>query len=395
MKSFFTAALYNPPMAPEQMRERLAGPMGREFLAHAPLDLFQAVDRHFEDQRIRTFFKLFMHVTTAENVPGTGLIFPMIMSSISRLALPVGGSASLPLALARVIEGAGGVVRIGAAVREIVIEGGRAVAVRLADGSRIDGTRFVASGIDAPSTIQLAGERHFPAPITEKLAKWHWGDHSLVTLHLALHAPPRYASEQFDPDIQRAFNVFFGFDDTEQVTHCFDQCRRGEFPDTPMGNGACNSMFDPTYAPAGKHTAFWWPFAPYSLPGGPGEWDRRKDEYSARILEVWRQFAPNLDASNVQGSYLFSPLDIERRNRSMQQGAVRLGAYIPSQLGINRPHPLLAGNRTPIEGLYLCGSSNHGGGANGAPGYNAANAIAMDLNLKRPWTPVAAPEWNG
>jgi phytoene dehydrogenase-like protein len=162
-----------------------------------------------------------------------------------------------------------------------------------------------------------------------------------------------------------------------------------------MGNGACNSLFDPTYAPQGKHAAFWWPFAPFALEGGPEDWDRRKPEITARLLEVWRSYAPNLTRDNVLASYLFTPIDIARGNAAMQRGAVRLGAYIPSQLGINRPHPLLAQNRTPIEGLYLCGSSCHGGGANGGPGYNAANAIVADCKLSRPWTPVAPPEWNG
>ena len=68
-----------------------------------------------------------------------------------------------------------------------------------------------------------------------------------------------------------------------------------------------------------------------------------------------------------------------------------MGAYIPSQLGINRPHPLLSGTRTPIDGLYLCGSSTgNGGGINGAPGYIAANTIADDLGLKVPWARVPA-----
>jgi len=62
---------------------------------------------------------------------------------------------------------------------------------------------------------------------------------------------------------------------------------------------------------------------------------------------------------------------------------------------VNRPHPLLAGYRGPVAGLYLCGSSNHGGGANGAPGYNAANVLADDLGLARPWTLIAPPEWRG
>lgn len=336
-----------------------------------------------------------MHVTTGENVPGTGLIFPMILASITHLALPVGGSASFSHALARLIEAGGGVVRTGAEVREIVVEANRATGVRLADGTRIEATRFVASGIDAPGTMHLAGPQHFPAPVREKLDNWHWGDHSLVTIHLALDAPPAYAAAKFDPDIDRAFNVFFGFDDTEQVIRCFEQCRNGEFPDWPMGNGACNSLFDPTYAPQGKHAAFWWPFAPYALRGGPEEWDRRKQDVTARLLEVWRGYAPNLTADNVLATFLLTPIDIERGNSAMQRGAVRLGAYVPSQLGINRPHPSLAKNRTPIEALYLCGSSCHGGGANGGPGYNAANAIVADLALARPWTPVAAPEWSG
>jgi phytoene dehydrogenase-like protein len=86
--------------------------------------------------------------------------------------------------------------------------------------------------------------------------------------------------------------------------------------------------------------------------------------------------------------------DVERLNVNMVRGAVRMGAYIPSQLGINRPHPLLSGTRTPIEDLYLCGSSTgNGGGINGAPGYIAANAIMDDLGLDRPWTRVPPAEW--
>ena len=72
-----------------------------------------------------------------------------------------------------------------------------------------------------------------------------------------------------------------------------------------------------------------------------------------------------------------------------------MGAYVPNQLGINRPHPLMPGSRTPVEGLYLCGSSSgNGGGVNGAPGYIAANAICDDLGLKRSWSPIPPPEWN-
>jgi phytoene dehydrogenase-like protein len=183
-------------------------------------------------------------------------------------------------------------------------------------------------------------------------------------------------------------------DDIEQVESCFADCAAQKFPDVLMGNGACNSMVDPTYAPVDGHSAFWWPFAPYAVAGDANEWDRRKDYYTDRVLKVWREYASNLGDDNIRAKFLFTPLDAERHCVNMVNGAVRMGAYVPSQLGINRPHPLLSGTRTPVEGLYLCGSSTgNGGGINGAPGYIAANAIADDLKIERPWTPVTMPEW--
>ena len=118
-----------------------------------------------------------------------------------------------------------------------------------------------------------------------------------------------------------------------------------------MGNGACNSYFDQSYAPSDGHSAFWWPFAPYAVEENPRNWDQNKDEYVRKILSVWREYTTNLDDENIRARFLFSPLDVERHNINMRNGAVRMGAYIPSQLGINRPHPLLSGTRTPIEAL--------------------------------------------
>jgi phytoene dehydrogenase-like protein len=335
-----------------------------------------------------------MHVITTESVPGAGIVFPFIFSNVMEFTLPVGGAVSLPNALKRVIEACGGSVLTKAEVKEIVVTGGRASAVKLANGETIEGSRLVASAIDAPATMRMAGRDLFPEDVRQKLDAWHWGNHSLVTLHLALRERPRYRAASFDPDIGEAFNIFFGMDDIAQVERCFADCAARKFPDVLMGNGACNSMVDPTYAPADGHSAFWWPFAPYAVEGDANEWDRRKEHYTERVLSVWREYASNLDDGNVRAKFLFTPLDVERHCANMMQGAVRVGAYVPSQLGVNRPHPLLSGTRTPVEGLYLCGSSTgNGGGVNGATGYIAANAVADDLKLERPWTPVPPPEW--
>jgi phytoene dehydrogenase-like protein len=114
------------------------------------------------------------------------------------------------------------------------------------------------------------------------------------------------------------------------------------------------------------------------------------------MLKEWRAYAPNLTESNVLGTYLFSPLDIERSCINMVRGSHHGGAYLPSQLGAARPTPELSQYRTPVKGLYLCGATSHSGGAiTGSPGYNCANTISEELEIKRWWTPLPPPSFEG
>ena len=393
MRPLFTSLAFNAPLPIDQLKDRLSGPQAKEF-CHTSSTTCSVWSASILKT---TAFARCSRRTCTSSPPKAyraRASFPLIFANVMEFTLPVGGAVTFPLALQRLIEAHGGAVMTGADVKEIVVKNGRAAAVRLANGDTIEGKRFVASAIDAPATMRMAGEELFPEDVRKKLNSWHWGNHSLVTLHLALRHAPIYRSQNFDPDIARAYNIFFGMDDIDQVASCFDDCAKEKFPDVLMGNGACNSAVDPTYAPADGHSAFWWPFAPYAIGGDPKEWDRGKAEYTERVLSVWREYASNLGDDNVRAKFLFTPLDVERLNVNMVKGAVRMGAYIPSQLGINRPHPLLSGTRTTIEGLYLCGSSTgNGGGINGAPGYIAANAIADDFKLERPWSRVPQPEW--
>ncbi len=175
MRPLLVSLLYNAPLPREQLVDRLSGPQAKELLSHAQHDLFSVVRKHFVDERIRTLFTSYMHVITTENVPGAGIVFPAIFANIASFTLPVGGAVSLPLALARVVEAGGGEVITGAEVKEIETEGGRATGVKLADGRFIGGSKFVASAIDFPTTLQMVGEALFPEPVREKAKTWHWG----------------------------------------------------------------------------------------------------------------------------------------------------------------------------------------------------------------------------
>ncbi|MBG0832816.1 NAD(P)/FAD-dependent oxidoreductase [Planomonospora sp. ID67723] len=394
-RSLMNGFLYSRPLPPPVLAERLGGELGRDLLGYVPLSLYEAVDRNFESDQVRVLFKSFLHAISIENVPGTGGFFPRLLSRIARLGLPVGGAANVAHALRRVIEEHGGTVITGRHAERILVDDGRATGVRLAGGDTLTARRFVASAVDAPQTVRLAGPDNFGAEIAAKVAAYKWAAHSLVSLHLALDEAPRYRAAAFEPDVDRAFLFVLGADDSEQLGRTFDQIHQGRLPDRMAGNGACPTLFDPSYAPSGKHVAFWWPWAPYDLDGDPAAWDLRHEEIGERLLAEWAEYAPNLTGRTVLGKRVFSPLDIERHCVNMVRGSHHVGAYEPSQLGGNRPVPELGQYRTPVSGLYLCGASSHpGGSVSAAPGYNGANAIAEDLGITPWWTPVPAPRWS-
>ena len=63
----------------------------------------------------------------------------------------------------------------------------------------------------------------------------------------------------------------------------------------------------------------------------------------------------------------------------LTEGNIFQGELTMDQLLFNRPVPGCAQYRTPVHGLYLCGSTTHpGGGVMGAPGANAARAVLRD-----------------
>ena len=396
MLPFLLGLQFSPPLSDDELADRLDGPLGAQFEAYGRMSLYEAVDRNFEDDRVRTAFKLHVHASAYEDGPGLGRVFLRIVARSGWSGLAIGGAAALAQALVSVIEANGGRVVTGRTVRRIAVRGGRAVGVLLDDGSEFAVDRFVASAIDPPQTLDLAGEEWFGPEVAAEVRGYRWADWSLATLHMALTEPPAYRAAAFEPDVNHAYGVYLGAESSAALQGQFEAIRRDELPDRFAGNGACNTLFDPTQAPPGRHTAFWWPWAPYDLGGDALSWDRDREAVAARILREWTEYAPNLGRGSVLGSYLFTPLDISRRCINMVKGSHHGGGYGGGQIDAGRPTPSLAGYRTPVEGLYLCGASSHPGGSiHGGPGYIAANVIAADLGIERWWRPVELPASSG
>jgi phytoene dehydrogenase-like protein len=390
----FIAGQFSPPAEASSLaaaakdQGMVSASLAEELARLGKMKPYDAVDHYFEDEHVRVLMKKLIHVVQATNTPGVASMLPAFFLNLNKNSLAKGGTQNFPDALAAVLKENGGTVITAAGVSRVVLGKGRAVGVELESGDAISARHAVVAAVDFPQMVEMVDPGAVPAPVRAKAEDWDWNSGgSLATIHLALREPPDYRALDFDPDVAQAYNLSFGADDSAELEESMGDVIRGMFPRLPVGNGACNSVIDPSYTDGNGHVAFWWPFAPYSVDGSPSSWDQRRGEYQERLLDVWRSIATNIDEDNLLGVYLRTPLDVSRDNAAMRNGAVRMGPYTPEQSGANRPHPDLADFRFPgVSGLYhSSGTSPNGGGVSGAAGYCAAGVIAGDLTVDRWW----------
>jgi phytoene dehydrogenase-like protein len=162
----------------------------------------------------------------------------------------------------------------------------------------------------------------------------------------------------------------------DYLERAFDDAKWGRLPAQPPLDVVVPTVADPQLAPSGKHvlTAHV-QYTPYHL--RKGAWDDWREELGALVVELLDEALPGL-RSRVLHREVYTPVDLERKLR-VTGGHLYHGEMVPNQLFSLRPVPGWAQYRTPIDGLYLCGSGAHpGGGITGAPGFNAAQRILKD-----------------
>jgi phytoene dehydrogenase-like protein len=141
------------------------------------------------------------------------------------------------------------------------------------------------------------------------------------------------------------------------------------------------SNVDPGLVTEGRHvlTCFV-QYLPYSPKNS--SWDDERETVGDKVIETIGRYAPNVPAS-VVARKVYTPYDLEQ-TFGITEGNIFHGDINMGQLFFMRPLPGWSQYRTPIDGLYLCGSGTHpGGGVTGAPGYNAARQILRDRKSSR------------
>jgi phytoene dehydrogenase-like protein len=360
-----------PPVEPNDRRRQLERTAeGRLLLETSALSPLEFVEREFEHPVVRAGLLFFNGLREVDlRLRGFGHHIPALLASPAKAQMCLGGAARLADALATAVRETGGEIRTSCEPKRIVLERGRVIGVETAEGELIR-ARFVASGLNPQQTFLELMEA--PDAIREKAARFEYNLLApLFALNLVLKAPPRYQG------LEKPFMVILGLERYEQFNDIVRHHEQGTIAPTVMW-GACPTLFDPSQAPPGGHTAFMWEKVPYGR-----AWDAERDAHGAHLLRTWAQYAPNVE-SDLVGWFARSPLDTERTLPNMRRGDLLVGSFANGQVGYDRPFRGAGQYRTPIEGLYLCGSSSHpGGNVTGLPGYNAAQVLLADLGLSQ------------
>ncbi len=289
-----------------------------------------------------------------------------------------GGMGKLTEAMAAAAKQAGAEIRTGAEVAQIMVKDGAVTGVALASGEEIAAKRVI-SGADPRRTyLKLLDPVHLAPDFLIKMQHYR-SPGTVAKVNLALDALPKFrALSAAGAGSEGALGgrIHIG-PEIDYLERAFDDSKYGDFSRAPYLDVMIPSVADPSLAPAGKHVmSVHVQFAPYRLK--TGSWPERRDELGDVVLKTLAEYAPDLP-SLVLARQIITPLDLEE-TYGFTGGHIFHGELALDQLFTMRPLIGWARYRTPIRGVYLCGSGTHpGNGLTGLSGANAAREILKDV----------------
>jgi phytoene dehydrogenase-like protein len=290
-----------------------------------------------------------------------------------------GGMGAVSEALAAAARAAGAEVRESAPVRRIVVRNGAARGVELDDGTVIEARRIVSSAHPVTTYLDLVGEVQLPDDVVRDVKRYRTRSGS-VKVNLALGELPKPAAWDGAVPGDPHTGIMSISPSVEYLERAWDDAKYGRPSAEPYIEVVFPTVFEPDVAPEGKHVGLCFTqFAPFDLEGG---WDDHRDAYGRKVIDTLARTSPNLSGA-VEHMEVLTPRDIEERF-GLLGGNIFQGEMTPDQMFSLRPIPGYGDYRSPIHGLYLCGSGTHpGGGVMAVPGRNAAKVIGRDARRDR------------
>ena len=338
------------------------------------------LDPRFESPEVRALMSAWgMHLDFGPDVAG-GAVFPYLESMASQnfgMVIGKGGAAAIVRGMTDALRAAGGQVILGAEVTQIIESGGKARAVLLADGRRIEVKRAVIANVHPRNLV----ERLIPDidPAFAKAARNFRSGPATMMMHLAMDGLPDWSAGS---ELQRFAYVHLA-PDYEAMAKSYQQALAGLLPSAPVLVVGQPTALDASRAPAGKHVLWIQVRAvPYDICGDAAgviaarNWEEAAEPYAARVIEQIELYAPGM-REKILGTSILTPRDLERINPNLVQGDSLSGSHHLDQNFLFRPFSGWSRWRTPVRNLYMVGASTWPGAGTGAgSGFMLAKHLA-------------------
>jgi phytoene dehydrogenase-like protein len=307
----------------------------------------KAVAGRFRNQRTRALFAgLAAHSFLSLDEPLSGAFGILMAVPAHAVGFPVarGGSQSITNALCGYLAKLGGKVLTSSRVQSL---------------DALSGYGLVLCDLTPRQLVAFAGHR-LSEEYKRRLRKFRYGP-GAFKVDYALNAPiPWKASE-----CVRAATVHLG-GSFDEIAASEKAVRSGKHPERPFVLLVQPTLFDPSRAPAGKHTA--WAYC--HVPNGSTV------DMLSRLEAQIERFAPGF-RETVLARHVLSPSGLESMDANLVGGDIAGGVIDLHQM-LFRPTPKLY--ETSARGVYLCSSSTPpGGGVHGMCGFHAARRALARL----------------
>jgi phytoene dehydrogenase-like protein len=266
-----------------------------------------------------------------------------------------GSTQQVTDALVSALRANGGQLRTSAGVAQILVDYPRVTGVRLESGEEIRAQTVISAADPRHTLLDLVGAAELPPEFVWQTQSIKMRG-SVAKVHARTdgsHGLPPQGTVVVAPTLK-------------YLERAYDASKYGEVSQQPYLE----------VTTAGKIVSIHFQFAPYKL--RQGDWGTRRAALERIAIDTLSASYPAFGRS-VQQTATLTPLDIEQ-GWGLTEGDLNHGQLILDQLFFMRPLPGWSNHRTPVDGLFLCGSGVHGGGGiSGAAGRNAARQILRTL----------------
>ncbi len=318
-----------------------------------PMTAVEFVEEWFESEQLKAAIaSVAIHGATL-GVMSAGTGYTLLHNWLNRGGLShvnVGKAGEIAQALAEAVKAHGGEIRCEAEVASIRVDKGQATGVVMASGEEISASTVI-SAVDPKRTfLSLVGPMELPPEFVWKtqsikmrgsVAKVHLltdGNHSIPEGTVVLAPSLKYLEK------------------------ACDAAKYGEISEKPYVE----------VTTSGNVVSIHFQYAPYKLKSG--DWNAQRATLEDLAINTLVEHFPNLQ-SLISNSHIITPLDLET-TYSLTEGDLNHGQLMLDQFLFMRPIPGWSNHKTPIDGLYLCGSGVHGGGGvSGAAGRNVVRVL--------------------